>query len=195
MPHSAKGLVATSRAGDKGRPRPSAAIAPLRVPGRRSLRKALQYLLEGGRLGGGEGGEGLLLGELHGLESLLEGLAAGRRRLNYVGAPIAWISAPADESFLFQSVDQRDHRRAVHADPAREPLLGGRTFSIDERENGELSAIDAELSELPLGCLIHQGESLLEQERQSLHQRGWGGGTVVIHSRKRSEPPPWLIIC
>ena len=129
------------------------------------------------------------------LRALLEGLAASRRRLNDVGAPIAWISATADESFLFQSVDQRDHRRAVHADAAREPLLGGRTFSIDERENGELSAIDAELSELPFGCLIHQGESLLEQERQSLHQRGWAGWNRCRSHRESSRSDVPLIIC
>jgi hypothetical protein len=184
---SAEGLVVTSRAGDRRRSGPSVAIRSPRVPGWRSLGEALQRSLQGGRFGGGEGGEGLLLGKLHGLESLLEGLAASRRRLNYVRAPIARISAPADESLLFESVDQRDHRRAVHADAAREPLLGGRTFSIDERENGELSAIDAELRELPLGRLVHQGESMLEQERQPLHQHGWRG--VVAHTPSLADPP------
>jgi len=96
----------------------------------------------------------LFLAQFYCRESVPEGIAAGRGCLKHVGATIIWISATADESLLFEGIDESDHCRAVHADAPCEPLLGGWSFGVDERECGELAAAEVRSRELRFDRLL-----------------------------------------
>ncbi|MDQ0767141.1 hypothetical protein QF027_009776 [Streptomyces canus] len=146
----------------------------------RSSDQHLQRLYQARRVLLAERGEKLAFRRLAGVLRIGPRPSAPLCQLNDVAAAVLLTAAPLHQPFALQRVDERDHRRTVHAQPPRGLQLRQRAVCRQHREHRQLPRVQPERGQCGPGVLGQLQLRVLEQVAQPRAQQFLDRGPVVV---------------